>query len=138
MPTGPAGGRSESRRGHRWGRTSGPIGFHGGKIEVERPRVRAPGGQEIVLSELGAGGDGRLAWPWAMKPDAAQCFDAQVRARVAVRGRRRAGPGWLRVVEVGRIPAIRGAVDRALAGVDGTRSFGPRHPGDPDRRHPHY
>ena len=32
--------RGESRKAHRWGRTKGKIGFHGGKVEVERPRVR--------------------------------------------------------------------------------------------------
>jgi putative transposase len=46
---GPRHCRSGSRRGYRWGRTSGKIGFHGGKIDVERPRVRAAGGKEIVL-----------------------------------------------------------------------------------------
>jgi transposase-like protein len=47
---GPRHCRSTSRRGYRWGRTSGKLGFHGGKISVERPRVRAPGGKEMVLS----------------------------------------------------------------------------------------
>ena len=34
---GPRHARSEGRRGHRWGRTQGKIGFHGGKVAVERP-----------------------------------------------------------------------------------------------------
>src|SRR6516225_7579968 len=46
---GPRHWRSASRRGYRWGRTSGKIGFHGGKINVERPRMRARGGRELVL-----------------------------------------------------------------------------------------
>src|SRR5215468_7387853 len=46
---GPRHCRSASRRGYRWGLTSGKLGFHGGKISVERPRVRAPGGKEMVL-----------------------------------------------------------------------------------------
>ena len=33
--------RSEGRRGHRWGRTQGKIGFHAGKVTVERPRAAA-------------------------------------------------------------------------------------------------
>src|SRR6516162_10998545 len=41
--------RGEGRRGYRWGHTQGKIGFHGGKIDVERPRVRELGGQEIAL-----------------------------------------------------------------------------------------
>ena len=46
---GPRHCRSADRRGYRWGRTSGKIGFHGGKIDVERPRVRARGGKELAL-----------------------------------------------------------------------------------------
>ena len=41
--------RGEGRRGHRWGRTQGKIGFHAGKVAVERPRVRGLGGQELLL-----------------------------------------------------------------------------------------
>ena len=37
---GPRHGRDAARRAHRWGRTRGRIGFHGGKIEVERPRSK--------------------------------------------------------------------------------------------------
>jgi putative transposase len=37
------------RRGHRWGRTQGKIGFHAGKVDVERPRVRDLEGKEVVL-----------------------------------------------------------------------------------------
>ena len=32
--------RRGDRVGHRWGRTKGKIGFHGGKVAVHRPRVR--------------------------------------------------------------------------------------------------
>src|SRR6202051_1550021 len=42
---GPRHGRDAARRAHRWCRTQGRIGFHGGKIEVERPRVRGGGGR---------------------------------------------------------------------------------------------
>ncbi len=41
--------RSEGRRGHRWGRTQGKIGFHAGKVAIERPRVRDLAGQELAL-----------------------------------------------------------------------------------------
>jgi putative transposase len=41
--------RSEERRGHRWGRTQGKIGFHAGKVAIERPRVRDLAGQELAL-----------------------------------------------------------------------------------------
>jgi hypothetical protein len=46
---GPRHGRGGGRRGQRWGRTTGPIGFHGGKVLVTRPRVRARGGEELAL-----------------------------------------------------------------------------------------
>ncbi len=46
---GPRHGRTQGRRAHRWGRTRGPIGFHGGKVLVERPRLREPGGREVTL-----------------------------------------------------------------------------------------
>ena len=42
-------GRDDGKHGCRWGRARGKLGFHGGKIEVERPRVRARGGGEIAL-----------------------------------------------------------------------------------------
>jgi putative transposase len=41
--------RAETRRGYRWGRTRSKIGFHAGKIDVERPRVRDFAGRELVL-----------------------------------------------------------------------------------------
>jgi putative transposase len=41
---GPRHARNEGRRGYRWGRTQGKIGFHGGLVDVERPRVRRLGG----------------------------------------------------------------------------------------------
>ena len=46
---GPRHCRSASRCGYRWGRTSGKLGFHGGKMDVERPRVRTRGGKELAL-----------------------------------------------------------------------------------------
>jgi putative transposase len=46
---GPRHSRGEDRRGHRWGRTQGKIGFHGGKVAIERPRVRELDGKELPL-----------------------------------------------------------------------------------------
>lgn len=46
---GPRYGREDGRDGHRWGKTNGRVGFHGGTVEVERPRVRAKGGTELPL-----------------------------------------------------------------------------------------
>jgi hypothetical protein len=47
---GPRHSRGEGRRGYRWGRTQGKIGFHGGKVAIERPRVRELDGKEVVLA----------------------------------------------------------------------------------------
>ena len=41
--------RGGSRLGHRWGRTQGKIGFHGGKVTVHRPRLRSYDGREMAL-----------------------------------------------------------------------------------------
>src|SRR5258708_903883 len=46
---GPRHARSEGRRGYRWGRTQGKIGFHAGKVDIERPRVRNLDGKELAL-----------------------------------------------------------------------------------------
>src|SRR4030088_812933 len=47
---GPRFSRREDRRGHRWGRTQGKIGFHAGKVVIERPRVRGLNGKELPLA----------------------------------------------------------------------------------------
>ena len=61
-------GRGEEREAHRWGSTRGRIGFHGGKVAVERPRVRAVDGRTWIVYlritdelyiELLPGGTGR-------------------------------------------------------------------------------
>ena len=40
--------RADGRDGHRWGKTTGKVGFHGGKVEFERPRVRRRDGGEVT------------------------------------------------------------------------------------------
>ena len=46
---GPRYGRAGERTGLRWGKTKGKVAFHGGKIEMERPRVRGRNGGELAL-----------------------------------------------------------------------------------------
>lgn len=47
---GEAHARDADKPGYRWGRTKGRLGFHGGKIEIERPRVRSKAsGKELPL-----------------------------------------------------------------------------------------
>ena len=48
--------RHEDRRGRRWGKARSPVAFHGGRVDIERPRVRTPDGQqELELPSLAAG-----------------------------------------------------------------------------------
>ena len=57
--------RGKKRRAHRWGKTKGKIGFHGGKIDIERPRVRARDGDEMTLPSWVAAVDEDLLGRWA-------------------------------------------------------------------------
>lgn len=45
---------TRERRGHRWGRTQGKIGFHGGKVDVVRLRVHGRAGDELALPSWAA------------------------------------------------------------------------------------
>ena len=65
-----AGGRYEhgpEKPGYRWGSSKARLGFHGGKVEVDRPRVRSKTtGKEVALpsrEEISAGG---FLDQWAM------------------------------------------------------------------------
>ncbi len=59
-------GRGVGRQARRWGRTAGPIGFHGGKVSVERPRVRERGGKELALPSWGRAVGEDWLGRWAM------------------------------------------------------------------------
>jgi len=63
---GPRHSRSENRRGHRWGRTAGKIGFHAGKVAIERPRVRGLDGKELPLASWEQAIDEDWLGRWAM------------------------------------------------------------------------
>jgi transposase-like protein len=63
---GPRHGRTDDRQGHRWGRTRGKLGFHGGKVEVERPRVRSREGAELALPSWQEAMSQDLLGKWAL------------------------------------------------------------------------
>ena len=63
---GPRHARAVGRRGHRWGRTQGKIGFHAGKVNVERPRVRDLEGKELVLPSWQHATEEDWLGKWAM------------------------------------------------------------------------
>ena len=58
--------RGGGRRGHRWGRTQGKIGFHGGKVAVHRPRVRGLDCREMTLPSWTAAQAEDWLGRWAM------------------------------------------------------------------------
>ena len=63
---GPRYGRAARKDGHRWGKTTGKVGFHGGKVEIERPRVRARAGGELVLPSWDTAQSEDLLGQWAL------------------------------------------------------------------------
>jgi hypothetical protein len=69
---GPRHARGPFRRAHRWGKAKGKIGFHGGNIEIERPRLR---GQGAGSAELGGFSCRGLARQVGHEPDADQRRD---------------------------------------------------------------
>jgi putative transposase len=64
--TGPRHGRCGGRVGQRWGMTKGKIGFHGGNVAVQRPRVRSYDGYEVELSSWTAAQAEDWLGRWAM------------------------------------------------------------------------
>src|SRR3954469_10400570 len=61
--------RHDGRQGRRWGETRSQVAFHGGRIGVDRPRVRSrEGQQELVLPSWAAAQDEDWLGQWAMNP----------------------------------------------------------------------
>jgi hypothetical protein len=60
------------------GKTNGKIAFHGGKVDVERPRLRGFDGKEHPVPR--GSGCRRLARQMGSEPDADQRRDAEVRS----------------------------------------------------------
>jgi putative transposase len=59
--------RADDKPGYRWGRTRGPVGFHGGKVEMERPRVRSKAtGKELPLPSWKEAAEAGWLEQWAM------------------------------------------------------------------------
>lgn len=63
---GPRHGRKPERAGRRWGVTTGKIGFHGGKVDVRRPRIRSLAGREVPLPNWQAAQTEDWLGRWAM------------------------------------------------------------------------
>ncbi|MBF0423122.1 MAG: IS256 family transposase [Magnetococcales bacterium] len=54
------------KEGQRWGGTRGEVPFHGGKVAIQRPRVRQRNGQEVELSSYREARDHDLLGAWAV------------------------------------------------------------------------
>jgi hypothetical protein len=63
---GPRHARGDDRQAHRWGKTKGKIGFHGGKVETERPRLRGFDGKEQAVPSWEAAVAEDWLGKWAM------------------------------------------------------------------------
>ena len=64
---GAAHARDDDKPGYRWGRTKGRLGFHGGKVELERPRVRSKvTGKELPLPSWREAAEAGWLEEWAM------------------------------------------------------------------------
>ena len=63
---GPRYERADGRGVYRWGKTKGKVGFHGGKIEIKRPRVRGREGGELSLPSWQAALSDDLLGQWAL------------------------------------------------------------------------
>ena len=58
--------RNPDKPGYRWGTATGVVGFHGGRIAVERPRVRDKAtGRELPLPSWEEARDGGFLEQWA-------------------------------------------------------------------------
>jgi hypothetical protein len=134
---GPRHARGDGRRAHRWGKTKGKIGFHGGKIEIERPRLRDFNGKEQGLPSWEAAVAEDWLGKWAMN---------QMLINVSTRKFARS----VRLPE-GDVPALAGAgvsksaASRRFVALSAARMkewmacdlSGLDIAGDPDRRHSH-
>ena len=59
--------RHEGRKGRRWGTLKGDAAFHGGRVAIDRPRLRTPDGkQEVELPSWEAATSEELLGQWAM------------------------------------------------------------------------
>jgi len=58
--------RGGRRKAHRWGKTKGKIGFHGGNVDLARPRLRGFDGKEQALPSWEAAQSEDWLGKWAM------------------------------------------------------------------------
>ena len=113
--------RHAERRGRRWGKARSPVAFHGGRVAIERPRVRTPDGQqELELPSLAAGQREDWLGRWAMN---------QMLINVSTRRFRRSvrlpdgDVASARGDGTSKSAVVRGAVERETDGLAGLSSL---------------
>lgn len=57
--------RNSERQAYRWGTTTSVLGYQGGKVSVQRPRVRTAAGKEVTLSSWEELRDPAVLQQWA-------------------------------------------------------------------------
>ena len=117
--------RHGNRRGYRWGHTQSEIGYHGGRVKVQRPRVRDHAGKEVGLESWQVLRDGKLM---VLNVSTRKYHRAVRRPEGDLAKARR------RHLEVGRFPALCGAVAQEDEGLARLGPLGARPAGHPDRR----
>ena len=126
--------RHGDRRGYRWGRTHSEIGYHGGKVKVARPRVRDRAGKEVSLESWQALRDGNLLLEWALNLMVLNVSTRKYHRAVRLPEGDPGESAWRRHLEVGRFPALCGAVTQEDEGLARLGSLGTRPASHPDRR----
>src|SRR5271169_2451900 len=129
-------GRDDGKDGHRWGRTKGKLGFHGGKVALERPRVRARDGGELPLPSWEAAMAEDWLGKWALNLMLINVSTRKFGRAVRLPGRC-SSPRRRRSVQISHLAPVCSAVGRTHEGVDGFGPVAAGPAGDPDRRHPH-
>ena len=126
--------RHGDRRGYRWGRTHSEIGYHGGKVKVARPRVRDRAGKEVSLESWQALRDGNLLLEWALNLMVLNVSTRKYHRAVRLPEGDLGESAWRRHLEVGRFPALCGAVTQEDEGLARLGFLGTRPASHPDRR----
>ena len=113
--------RADGRDGHRWGKTTGKVGFHGGKVEFERPRVRRRDGGEVTLPSWEAALSEDLLGKWALNLMLINVSTRKFGRAVRLPEGDVPAPNGSGGVQVGGIAPVRGVVGGAHEAMDGGR-----------------
>ena len=126
--------RHGNRRGYRWGHTQSEIGYHGGRVKVQRPRVRDHAGKEVGLESWQVLRDGNLLLEWALNLMVLNVSTRKYHRAVRLPEGDLAKARGDGTSEVGRFPALCGAVAQEDEGLARLGPLGARPAGHPDRR----